>query len=202
MRCIPLNIAEPQIEPLSRGSLTELRRPSSARLEVLRPGDILWIREPFHLPARCDWMSPTQAIEQGAAIEGPAVPVFVADAAAMAALSGLPSFGRRRAARELPRAIHRQHLVLTGLRRELLQDANDDAIRAEGFASRADYARAWDANLKAFKCWDLAQRRYVTAAASWADNPVVLVLSFVHIPAPVHLVTTAATTTPSQLVAA
>jgi len=161
----PITIIAPTIQRVIDGTCTTLRRPPGA-LSACRPGDRLWIREQFRLPIRFDNISPLQALERDA------VPVMAAD------LDGLPPYatadlGRPRFARELPKAWHRAHLVITAVRTERLQEiSHNDAFR-EGFISTAQFALAWDAG-----------QRFGNGLTLWQHDPTVLVFTFHCINAP------------------
>ncbi len=157
-----ISIVEPAIALLCASRLPHLRRPQRALAKILI-GDRLWVREPFHLPAELDRLSPTRAAELGAA------PIFAADWP-----DGLPEgAGKRHYARSLPKAWHRQHLLVTALSFEPLQAITDAEILAEGFESRIAYAAAWDALVKLSDPY-----------AIWASNPVVTVLAIDRVATP------------------
>jgi len=161
----PITVIEPQIRALVAGRLSRLYRPAGGSLELRQPGDLLWLREPFWLPAGYDHLSPSQAGERGA------VPNFNADFA-IDELQRLPI--KRRFARELLRSWHRQHLRIIDIRRERLPGLGHTAIQEQGFANAADFARAWD--------WNLSLRR---SSDRWANDPEVIVLEFERIAAPI-----------------
>ncbi|WP_395391418.1 hypothetical protein WBP07_12475 [Novosphingobium sp. BL-8A] len=162
MKSQPFTVIEPQIEQLVDGHLSRLYRPIGGRLANLRPGDLLWVREPFHLPREVDHLSPQQAQLRRAN------PTFITDVDGVAA-----GLGKRRYARELLRDWHRQHLRVTWVGKALLQSIPIEEIRAQGFTHSAAFGRAWDQNLSLSK-----------KACAWKDNPEVLVLDFVRIAAP------------------
>lgn len=162
MKSQPFTIIEPQIEQLVDGRLSRLYRPIGGRLANVRPGDLLWVREPFHLPREFDRVSPSQAQLRHAR------PTFVTD------IEGAgPGLGRRRYARELLRDWHRQHLRVIWIGRAPLHSISIDEIRAQGFSHSAAFGRAWDQNLSLSK-----------KACSWNANPEVTVMDFVRVDAP------------------
>ncbi len=161
MKSQPFTIVEPQIERLVDGCLSRLYRPVG-RLKAIRPGDVLWVREPYHLDLEFDHKSSTQAELRGAR------PTFVTDINAP-----VPGLGRRRFARELLRVWHRQHLQVAYVGRAPIQSITIDEIKAQGFTHRAAFAREWDRNLA------LSNGDQV-----WKNNPEVLVIDFHHIAAP------------------
>ncbi|PZQ56240.1 MAG: hypothetical protein DI555_06400 [Novosphingobium pentaromativorans] len=163
MKPQPFTIIEPQIERLVDGCLSRLYRPVG-RLKAIRPGDLLWVREPFHLPREFEHKSPVQAELRGAR------PTFVTD---ILTPEPEPTLGRRRFARELLRVWHRHHLQVAYVGRAALQSITIDEILAQGFTHRAAFARAWDKNLA------LSNGDQV-----WKNNPEVLVIDFHHIARP------------------
>lgn len=163
MKSQPFTIVEPQIERLVDGCLSRLYHPVG-RLQAIRPGDLLWVREPFHLPREFEHKSPVQAELRGAR------PTFVTD---IETPEPAPTLGRRRFARELLRVWHRQHLQVAYIGRAPLQSITIDEIKAQGFTHRTAFSRAWDKNLA------LSNDDHV-----WKNNPEVLVIDFHHIAAP------------------
>lgn len=161
----PVTVIGSAATQLHAGHVTRLRRPHGT-LSTLKPCDRLWLRERFFLPKTFESVSPLQALGRGA------VPVYAADH------SDLPDYavedlGRCRFAREMPRAWHRAHLVVTGVALERLHDITDAEIAAEGFSSRDVFAAAWDGmtSLKGKAC-------------AWKNNPAVIAFSFVLVPHP------------------
>lgn len=161
----PITVIGPAIAQLHAGAITRLRRPHGT-LSTLKPDDRLWVREQFFLATAFEHISPLQALTRGA------VPVFSVDHA------GLPDYavadlGRRRFAREMPRAWHRAHLVVTHVALERLHDITDAEIAAEGFTSRAAFAAAWNGmtSLKG-------------KASAWENNPAVIAFCFNLVPSP------------------
>lgn len=163
----PISLREPQLAKLLEGSLTALRRPWGPNIARLSHGGRLWVREPFSLPARWNKFSPTSAERAGA------IPVFT-DFNSFGSRATLAQLGRRRFARELLRVWHRQHLLIARVERQRLSEITQSEIAAEGFVSREDYAKAWDANLAVSNA----------TGNSWAEDPLVAVLHFIRIAAP------------------
>jgi hypothetical protein len=161
-----ITVIEPQILQLVAGRLKLLVRPRGATISRLAPGDRLWVREPFWLPLGMNHVSPSQAAARGAK------PIFVADLANIEQ----PNLGRRRFARELLRIWYRQHLVVTDVQLRPLQGLTDREIEAQGFVTRQDVARAWDANLS-----------MTSDGALWGANPDVLAIAFERMTAPVEV---------------
>ena len=159
MTDLPISFTEPLVRQLRDGVTTQSRRPRGM-FDKVTPGDRLWVREPFHLPPAFDHQSPMQYLLSGArgltfAVDG----ITIAD-------------GRRRFARELPKLLHRMHLIVREVRQEQLQDLTDADARAEGSADRTAFAAAWDAIHSADK-YTISGR-----PARWADNPRVTVIRF------------------------
>lgn len=175
MKVRPISILAPQIHLISAGLLTRLFRPGGGHLDALRPGDLLWVREHFHLDRRFDNVSPLQAAGRGA------TPVFCGGQIGDTSLS----IGRRRFARELPRIWHRQHLAITGCSHRSLGTITDAEIAAQGFALRSSFAEAWDLNLSLAKSGR-------DSAHLWRRNPTVLVLDFERVAMPADRVLGAA----------
>lgn len=175
---LPLAILEPTLRAVIAGTCTRIRRPAGKLLVRIAPGDRLWVREPFHCAAKFNGMAPLSV----AFMRG--LPTFAVDVhPRMVEVSGL---GPRRNARAMPKAWHRQHLVVTAVRRERLQAIPEADIRAEGFEDGAAYAAAWDRNLAFFARAPGTYANRTTRPGSWADNPTVLVIDFERIGEPLR----------------
>ena len=164
----PITIIAPTIQHVLAGTCTTLHRPQGA-LSTCRAGDRLWIREQFRLPIRFDGISPLQALERGA------TPVLSAD------IDDLPAYatadlGRPRFAREMPRAWHRAHLVITSIDLTRLHTVTPAEAEAAGFAKTDHFGQAWNAGLRGFKS---------IRPPRWENNPIVLAISFTIVAAPV-----------------
>lgn len=163
----PITVVEPQLQLLQAGQLDRVIRPDGGMFETLRPGDRLWVREPFHLHHKWNHLSPTAAARFGAQ------PFFVAD--------GLSEqdwdLGPRRYARNLLRQWHRRHLLVTEAARTPVQALPIAQINGQGFATRAAFAHAWDRNLS------LSQGS-IGGRALYRNNPDALVLTVQLIAAP------------------
>lgn len=166
----PVSIRQPEIGALVAGRMTALIRPIG-RLAPLRTGDLLWVREPFHLHRRFDHDKPTRA----AALD--AVPTFVADHKPAYFAANCDELGRRRVAREMPKQWHRQHLRISALDRVQLHDVADDDLRDAGWADFERFRLRWDADAT-FVGSRLAKLQM------WTANPLVLRIAFVRIAAP------------------
>lgn len=157
----PINLTEAIARSALAGELRELRRLPSVRVEKIRVGTLLWVREPFRMAEEHNAVSPSQAI----AITGDLTVDYAADRGPRRG-----GFGRLRFAREMPRTISRAVLRVIAVRREPLQDIGDFHLKAEGFATRRDFARAWNAAVSQWQAPG-ARRR-------WEDNPEVFVITF------------------------
>ena len=157
-RCNVRRIAlrNPLLSALRAGECRRFRRPLGL-LARCRPGDRLWIAEPFALPRCWDSLSPLQALDGNAAPIWPEqdVPLYA---------DPVHARGRIRFARELPRQCHRAHLVIDAMAQAPLHDVTLEEARAEGHPTLSAYAAAWEASSFGF------------ATRAWDDNPTVIVL--------------------------
>lgn len=164
----PISLRQPAIGAFIRGTLCRIRRPLPGIYANARPGDVVWIREPFHLDAKWNGMAPTAAIGLGAHV------TFAADLEfGQAQEQGL---GPERAARTLPRAVHRQSARICAVERQRLQAITNQEAQAEGYHSRRDWAVAWDVSLMGFSTKHDSRL--------WQRDPTVLVLTLDRIDAP------------------
>lgn len=159
MTDLPINLSAYAARRVLAGEISQLRRPTGA-LSRLQPKDRLWVREPFALLPRFDQVAPLQVM-----FTGDRTVVFVADGVG-------PAAGRLRFARELPKLLHRMHLVVTAVRMERLQDVTDADARIEGARDRAEFAARWDA-LNAPTAQSISGGKI-----RWADNPRMVVITF------------------------
>jgi hypothetical protein len=167
----PLTLREPAIGAFNAGALTRIRRPLPGVYAKAQPGDLLWIREPFHLAAKFDGLSPT------AAHGFLARPIFAADlAAAPERFPDRQGLGKRRHARELLRAWHRQHARVVAVEQQKLQALTDEEARAEGFRDRAAWSADWDRSIRQFSSEGDTRL--------WQFDPTVLVLTLERVAAP------------------
>lgn len=167
----PISIRQPELDALVAGAMTVLIRPMG-RLASVQPGDLLWVREPFHLPKSFNIHKPTRAVRLGA------TPTFITDhSPAWYAHHQARDLGRRRVAREMPKAWHRQHLRVTAIDRLPLHDVSDADIRTAGWRSRAAFKARWDEGSSFFGGRAITENR-------WDANPAVLRIIFERIPAP------------------
>jgi hypothetical protein len=168
----PISIRQPEIGALIAGTMTTLLRPLG-RLSVLQAGDLLWVREPFHLPKAFAHLKPTRATGHDVA------PVYVADHDALWFARHAAELGRRQAARVLPKAWRRQHLVIAAIARLPLHDAAGEAAQllAAGWKDRDAFIQRWDQDAAFGDARPAAPNR-------WASNPDILRISFVRVAAP------------------
>ncbi|WP_439569090.1 hypothetical protein [Sphingopyxis sp.] len=166
----PIWIREPEIRALVGGTMSVLIRPVG-RLAVLDPGDLLWVREPFHLAQRFAGHAPTHAARLGAA------PIFVADRTPAQLAIRSAELGDRRNAREMPKVWHRQHLRVVAIDRLHLHDVDLSNLAIAGWDSAKAYRERWDEDARFFGA-------RINQSNFWAANPPVLRIEFERIPAP------------------
>jgi len=155
---LPINLSAYAAARVLAGEICQLRKPTGA-LSRVKPNDRLWVREPFALLPRFDHMAPLQAM-----FTGDRTVTYLAD--------GVGPGGRRRFARELPKLLHRMHLVVTAVRTERLQDVTDGDARLEGARDRSEFAARWD-ELNAPTGQSISGGKI-----RWADNPQMVVVTF------------------------
>lgn len=167
----PVTLGPPALGQVMAGVCTVLRRPPTKIWTALRAGDLLWIREPFHLAARFGHLAPTAAAGQGAR------PIFATDLG----VTRPADIGPRRIGYTLPRICHRQHLRVLEVRVERLQAISGAEIVAEGFDTRLAYRLAWERAL--LVSGSTASAR--DGPMSWAANPEVVVFAFERVARPI-----------------
>lgn len=166
---MPITIIAPTTARVLDGTCTELRRPVGSLAQCVA-GDRLWIREHFVLHRDFERLSPLQALDRGAS------PVWSID------IPDLPDYitadlGRRRFARELPRAWSRAHCMIEAIHTEPISLISNAAIACEGFVAREQWIAAWDAGVSLGR----EGQRWLYAA-----DPRVLVITFRCILAPIE----------------
>lgn len=140
-----------------------------------RPGDRLWIREAYRLPASVDHLTPAQAGE----VNWTLPPIwYEADKPAgghRASPSGTAAPGRYRHARFMPRWASRTDLLVVETRCERLQAITEESAIAEGadpqvgpFGESLDYRGGFE------EAWRWIHGKRVP----WRDNPWVWVVRF------------------------
>lgn len=162
---LPISLREPEIGALMHGDMNVLIRPLG-RLAVLKKFDLLWVREPFYIPKIFARRAPTAA----AAI--PACrPAFAIDHLPAWFATNAGQFGRRRYARELPKAWHRTHLRILGVEQLPLHDIAEADIIGAGHRDRGAFAARWDE--------DAEFDRYRTDGPDrYSHNPLALRIAF------------------------
>lgn len=166
----PINFVAEQVRAIADGLMVETRRPTGG-FARRKAGERLWIREPFRLDARWDDDAPSVAVARGATVvHWPADEIGFDPRARI---------GRQRFARELPRALHRYHLVLRAVRTEPLHAIDDAGARASGYADRSAFASAWDSQFTGKAIATIGG-----APVGWRENPLVDVLAFTFVAAP------------------
>ena len=165
---LPINLARQQIGLIIEGACTVLHRPQGRRFAELQAGDRLWVREPFCLPGHADRFAPSMA----ASLDLPfAFPDQVAP--------GVDPWGGIRPARTLPRAAHRQHLLVTDVRLVPVDQIPPAELTAQGYASARDLLSSIALALAGFASFYAAARR------PSADNPVLQAIRFTRVAHPV-----------------
>jgi hypothetical protein len=170
MRIQPVSIRQPEIDALVADRMSLLVRPIG-RLATLGAGDLLWVREPFYVPRAFSAHKPTRAVELGAK------PTFLVDHSPAWFARHAADFGLRQAARVMPKAWHRQHLVIGTVDRVRLQNLSADEFAAAGWSSRDAFRRRWDADA------DFGGQ-HGAGANLWAANPTALRIRFARVAAP------------------
>lgn len=171
MKIQPVSIRQPEIDALVTDRMSLLVRPIG-RLATLGPGDLLWVREPFHVPREFSAHKPTRAAELGA------TPAFLADHSPAWIARHAADFGPRLAARVMPKAWHRQHLRIVALDRVRLHDLSEVDLRSAGWISLPAFRRRWDADA------DFGGL-HRDGANLWSANPTALRIRFARVPTPV-----------------
>jgi hypothetical protein len=162
------------IAALIGGRKSATRRLASSPLAKLQPGDRLWVRESFRLDARHDGKRPTAVINTA--------PVFYeADGDA----SGDLNPGRLRPSIHLPRWASRLTLEVYAVQVERLHAMTDSDARAEGIL-QPEGSASWTDSLAAPDWWPtpreafaaLWDRLHDKPGERWADNPLIVAISF------------------------
>lgn len=166
MKVHPVSIRQPEIGALVADRLSVLIRPLG-RLAVLGPGDLLWVREPFFLPAKWARLKPAVA-----AAMPESTPIFAADCSARE-LSTLARSGRKcRMTREMPKAWHRQYLRIAAIDKLPLHEVAEAELLAPGWRDVPEFARRWN------------ETGMLSGAPVFARNPIVLRIAFDRIAGP------------------
>lgn len=155
-----------------------------------RPGERLWVREAWRLPATLDADSPAQfaaGIREMGCTGPNGLVCFEADGRdAWGDVYGTLPVGRLRASMHLPRALSRLTLYVTDVRVERLQDISEADALAEGCTPRRDgwfpiidekrglTGSAPDARSAYAFLWNA-----INGPGSWEANPWVVAYTFV-----------------------
>lgn len=167
----PVSIRDPEIRALVAGTMSVLIRPVG-RLAVLKPRDLIWVREPFYLPGRFTGHAPTRAAARGAE------PTFLADHSRRRLVElQTNGLGPRRNAREMPKVWHRQHLRVSSIEQLQLHDVAAADLQSAGWNSLESYQQRWDEDARFFGA-------RVNKSNFYAENPPVLRITFDRIAAP------------------
>lgn len=119
-RVLPLNLQRDLPRRILDGQCRQDRRYRAIRLANIQPGDWLWVREPYRLPAALDGIAPSQVALR---FDDPEIH-FSADGPAP------PGFGASRIGYTLPRAFSRMVLCVTARRIAPVQQWTADDARA------------------------------------------------------------------------
>lgn len=162
-----INLAAADVGAIRAGTLTQERRCGSIRFDASKPGDMLWVREPFAFERLYDCRAPSVVLKRQKIWHGDLPLVhYCAD-------GPTPSlFGQTRFAREMPRQISRMVLRVVRVRRDHLHIWTDTDASAHNL-TRMAYAAKWDElrdPSRAFSGKVLANR--------WIDNPIVTMVDF------------------------
>lgn len=143
----PLSLRQGAASAFLDGRLSTVIRPATRLFANLAPGDLLWVREPYHLEGRFHGRSPTRAAELGA------LPFYAANLTREQVHQlGL---GQQWPARNLLRIWHRHHARVLAARRVRLKEFAAEQALAEGFETVGAWAAAWDRDVSLFG-YDLA----------------------------------------------
>lgn len=162
---LPISVREPEIGALMHGDMDVLIRPVG-RLAVLKKFDLLWLREPFYIPQAFAHRAPTSA-----ATAASCRPAFAADHSPAWFATNAAQFGKRRHARELPKAWHRTHLRILTVEQIPLHDVDNVDLAKAGWASRDAFVKRWNQDAEFDKYRASPSVRY-------AANPIVLRIGF------------------------
>lgn len=165
---LPINLAQPQLGRIMGGTCTVLHRPQGRRFAELQAGDRLWVREPFCLSMAAANLAPTTAVAIGQPV------AFATDV-----VPEREPWGKARPGYTLPRAAHRQHLLVTDVRLVPVDQIPPAELTAQGYASARDLLSSIELALAGFtKFYDPARRPS-------ADNPVLQAIRFTRVAHPV-----------------
>ena len=160
----PINLSTAGARRVFAGLCSQERRFDSPMFDRAKPGDLLWIREPFRFDGQWDGeTSPTRVLR------------LVPFAAIWFEADGSPpaGFGKCRAGRMLPRERSRGALKVVAVRKAPLQEI-DAADRAALGCDEAAYAREWDRNQRTA----ISITGGAIAPGLWSANPHVTIVDF------------------------
>lgn len=163
------------------GGVTAVRCPYGV------PGDRLYVREAFRLPAAFDAMSPGAYCAGSARVSGPDRVHFEADGEQLGG-----DCGKLRPGIHMPRQVCRLVLEVTEVRVERLQDISEADALAEGIIeyeptdedpAEFSYVEGGDIFSGAHEAYRYLWHRIngETGPNSWAANPWVFAISFVRV---------------------
>jgi hypothetical protein len=168
IRSRPISLVGTNAAAILAGNVTQLRRVGTS-FQTLRPGMKLWVRERVRFAKVFDDFAPLHILS----VASPGAPTRVLFEADLATPPHPDlGFGRVRFAREMPKALHRAHLIVDAVRREALHQVTEEDARAEGVGRLAAYPAWWnETNGK--------EARSISGdPGRWADNPMTTVIGF------------------------
>ena len=158
-----LSLSADQASLILKGHAKQIRMRPAAMADRLKPGDLVWLREPYAFLQRADRFAPTVWI---AGSQWPSAVHFLADGPKPA------EFGVTRFARTLPRQLSRAFIRVDQIETAPVQRWSPDDAAALGM-SRDDFITAWGAAARA-----VASFGGDPAGLRWADNPDVRIITF------------------------
>lgn len=165
MKVRPINFAASDARRIIDGAIVQERRFGSAVLTLARPGDWLWLREPFRLEPIWDAVSPAAVLRLTPR------PKILFEADSRVPRADMP--GKRRPGYMLPRALSRVCLRVIAVRDAPLHEISPADLAALGRASIDAYAAEWDERRRAALAWFPGD-----TPGLWAENPIVRVADF------------------------
>jgi len=134
MRELPILFRPEMVRKIISGYKTETRRRRSTHLAALRPGDRLWVREPWRPFKRitdCICDEPCKCPKDG-------TPIFAAN------FEDYNDRGPWKPSIFMPRSICRLWLCIEDIFEESLSEFKDADAVAEGFDSMSEFFAYWD----------------------------------------------------------
>lgn len=170
-------------EPDSHRKLRRIRCPYG------QPGDVLWVREAFRLPAKFDDDSPSEAMLHGR----PSPPLYCAGGTSNHSGRWNPVrkdfppsdseyWGRKRPSIHLPRELCRLRLRVEDVRVKRLQEISAEEVQSEGVTRDDEFLLRYDSrHLSAGEIYRRAFKHLwneIHGTGAWDENPWVWVVEF------------------------